>query len=142
MNPFSELLAQDVMNSPVLSASPETDIEDVEQEFVRHGVSAMPVVQQGQIVGIISRSDLMLVPVLSAAIKSGVTAAGLTDQSQPTFRVIDMMTRHVVQCSPESELALVAADMLHQHVHHVVVIRDGEAVGVISSLDIVQLIVQ
>ena len=142
MNPFSELLAQDVMNSPVLSASPETGIEEVEQEFVRHGVSAMPVVQQGQIVGIISRSDLMLVPVLSAAIKSGVTAAGLTDQSPPTFRVSDLMTRHVVQCSPESELALVAADMLHQHVHHIVVVRGGEVVGVISSLDVVQLMVQ
>ncbi|NQV27322.1 MAG: CBS domain-containing protein [Rhodopirellula sp.] len=142
MNPYSELLAQDVMNSPVLSTSPETDVDDVEQEFVRHGVSAMPVVQQGQIVGIISRSDLMLVPVLAAAIESGVTAAGIISQPKPVFLVRDIMTRQVVQCSPETELGLVAADMVHQHVHHIVVVRDGLAVGVISSLDIVQLTVQ
>lgn len=142
MNPYSELLAQDVMNSPVLSISPESDVDDVEQEFVRHGVSVMPVVQQGQIVGIIRRSDLMLVPVLSAAIESGATAAGITSPSQPVFRVCDLMTRQVVQCSPETELAMVAADMLHHHVHHIVVVRNGEAVGVISSLDIVQLTVQ
>lgn len=142
MNPFSELLAQDVMNAPVLTTTPEIVVDDVEQEFVRHGVSAMPVIQQGQIVGIISRSDLMLIPVLSAAIGSGVMAAGITDRASPTFRVSDLMTRHVAQCSPETELALVAADMLHQHVHHIVVVRDGEPAGVISSLDIVQLMLQ
>lgn len=141
MNTFSELLAQDVMNSPVLSASPESDVDQLEQEFVRHGVSAMPVVQQGQIVGIISRSDLMLLPVLSAAIESCVIAAGISDQPKPTIRVCDLMTRDVVQCSPETELALVAADMVHRHVHHVVVVRNNEPVGVISSLDIVQLTV-
>ena len=142
MNPFSELLAQDVMNSPVLSTSPESGVDRVEGEFVRHGVSAMPVIQDGQIVGIISRSDLMLVPVLSATIVSGAMTAGITDRPRPVFLVRDLMTRHVVQCSPETELPLVAADMVHQHVHHVVVVCKDKPVGVISSLDIVQLSVQ
>lgn len=142
MNPFSELLAQDVMNSPVLSTTPESDVEQVEQDFVRHGVSAMPVVQNGEIVGIISRSDLMLVPVLTATIESGVIAAGLTDRPKPEFRVRELMPRHVVQCSLETELALVAADMVHQHVHHVVVVSADKPVGVISSLDIVRLTVR
>ena len=141
MNTFSELLAQDVMSSPVLSISPVSDIDQLEQEFVRHGVSAMPVVEQGQVVGIISRSDLMRMPVLSAAIESSMIAAGFSSQSKPTFRVCDLMTRDVVQCSPETELALVAADMVRRHVHHVVVVRSNEPVGVISSLDIVQLTV-
>ena len=141
MNTFSELLAQDVMSSPVFSTSPESGVDQLEQEFVRHGVSAMPVVQQRQIVGIISRSDLMQLPVLSAAIEAGVIAAGISGQSKPTFRVGDLMARDVVQCSPETELALVAADMVRRHVHHVVVVRNNEPVGIISSLDIVQLTV-
>ena len=141
MNAFSELLAQDVMSSPVWSISPEAGIDQLEQEFVRHGVSAMPVVQQAKIVGIISRSDLMLVPVLSAAIESRGIAAGISSQSKPTFRVSDLMACEIVQCSPETKLDLVAADMVRQHVHHVVVVRNNEPVGIISSLDIVQLTV-
>jgi predicted transcriptional regulator len=141
MNVFSTLLAQDVMSSPVFSISPESGVDEVEQEFVRHGVSAMPVVQQRQIVGIISRSDLMLLPVLSAAIESGAIAAGISGQSKPIFRVCDLMARDVVQCSPETELAQVAADMVHRHVHHVVLVRENEPVGIISSLDIVRLTV-
>ena len=92
MNPFSELLAQDVMNSPVLSTTPGSDVDQVERDFVRHGVSAMPVVQDGQIVGIISRSDLMLVPVLTATIESGAMAAGITDRPKPVFRVSVQLT--------------------------------------------------
>jgi len=141
MNTFSALLAQDVMSTPVWSTSPESSVDQVEQEFVRHGVSAMPVVQHRQIVGIISRSDLMLLPVLSATIESCVIAAGISGQPQPTFRVCDLMKRDVVQCSPETELTLVAADMVHRHVHHVVVVRNNEPVGIISSLDIVKLTV-
>ncbi len=141
MNTFGALLAQDVMSAPVWSTSPESSVDQVEQEFVRHGVSAMPVVQHRQIVGIISRSDLMLLPVLSATIESCVIAAGISGQPQPTFRVCDLMKRDVVQCSPETELTLVAADMVHLHVHHVVVVRNNEPVGIISSLDIVKLTV-
>ncbi|MEQ9410667.1 MAG: CBS domain-containing protein [Fuerstiella sp.] len=141
MTTFSELLAQDVMSSPVISTSPESGIDELEQEFVRHGVSAMPVVQQRRIVGIISRSDLMQVPVLAAAIESAVVAAGISGQPEPSFRVSDLMTPDVVECSPDTRLALVAADMVERHVHHVIVIRDNEPVGVISSLDIVKLTV-
>ena len=139
MNTFSALLAQDVMSSPVFSTSPESSVDQLEQEFVRHGVSAMPVVQHLQIVGIISRSDLMLLPVLAAAIDSCAISAGISGQPKATFRVRDLMNRDVVQCSPETELALVAADMVQHHVHHVVVVRNNEPVGIISSLDIVKL---
>ena len=141
MNTFSVLLAQDVMSSPVFSILPESSVDQLEQEFVRHGVSAMPVVQHRQIVGIISRSDLMLLPVLSAAIESCVIAAEISGQPKQTFRVCDLMKRVVVQCSPETELTMVAADMVNRHVHHVVVVRNNEPVGIISSLDIVKLTV-
>lgn len=140
MNPFSELQAQDVMNAPVLTTSSNADIEHVEQDFVRHGVSAMPVVQNDQIVGVISRSDLMLVPVLTAAIESSTATAGVADHSsETTFRVGDLMKRRVVQCAPETPLGMIAADMVHHHVHHVVVVRDDKPIGIVSSLDIVQL---
>lgn len=132
MNSFSELLAQDVMNAPVLSTTPDADTDQVENQFLRHGVSAMPVVQHGQIVGVISRTDLMLLPALTAAIESG----------EQSLLVRDLMKRDVVRCAPDTPLGAVAADMVHRHVHHVLVVRDEEPVGVISSLDIVQLTVR
>lgn len=142
MNPFRELLAQDVMNSPVLSTTPEAGTDEVEQEFLRHGVSAMPVVHNGQTVGVISRTDLMMLPALNAAIESGVAAAGIAETPPTALLVRDLMKRAVVQCAPDTPLPVVAADMVHQHVHHVLVVRNDEPVGVISSLDIVALTVE
>ncbi|MCX7396653.1 MAG: CBS domain-containing protein [Planctomycetales bacterium] len=69
MNRFSEPLAQDAMSAPVWSTLPDLSVDQLEQEFVCRGISAMPVVEHRQIVGIISRSDLMLLPVLWAAIE-------------------------------------------------------------------------
>jgi CBS domain-containing protein len=112
MNRFSELFAQDVMSAPVWSTSPDLSVDQLEQEFVRRGISAMPVFERRRIVGIISRSDLMLLPVLWAAIESCAIAAGISDQAKPVFRVDDFMNRDVVQCSPETELSQVAADMV------------------------------
>ena len=80
----------------------------------------------------------MLLPVLSAAIESCVIAAGISGQPKPTLRVCDLMRQDVVKCSPQTELAMVAADMVNRNVHHVVVVRDNEPVGIISSLDIVR----
>lgn len=51
------------------------------------------------------------------------------------------MNRNVVQCSPETELSQVTADMVNRHVHHVVMVKDGEPVGILSTLDIVNLTV-
>ena len=141
MNRFSEPLAQDAMSAPVWSTLPDLSVDQLEQEFVCRGISAMPVVEHRQIVGIISRSDLMLLPVLWAAIESCAIAAGISDQSKPRFRVDDLMNRDVVQCSPETELSQVTADMVNRHVHHVVMVKDGEPVGILSTLDIVNLTV-
>jgi CBS domain-containing protein len=52
------------------------------------------------------------------------------------------MNRNVVQCSPETELSQVTADMVNRHVHHVVMDKDGEPVGILSTLDMVKLTVE
>jgi predicted transcriptional regulator len=59
MSTFSELLAQHVMSTPVLSTSPESSINQLEREFVRHGLSAMSVVEHRQIICIISTLDIL-----------------------------------------------------------------------------------
>jgi len=59
MSIFSELLDQQVMNTPVLSTSHGSSVNQLDREFVRHGVSAMPVVKLRQINGIISTLDIV-----------------------------------------------------------------------------------
>jgi crotonyl-CoA carboxylase/reductase len=52
-------------------------------------------------------------------------------------RVADLMHRGVIGCAPDDTLARVAAIMVDENVHALVVMDDGQAVGVVSQTDMV-----
>lgn len=51
--------AVDLMSSPVVSVSPEDDIEQAATLMVEKHVHSLPVIERGELVGILSRSDLV-----------------------------------------------------------------------------------
>lgn len=58
--PTSErLTAKDIMTSPVKTAAPWDDLEEVSRRLLKHHIGRMPVVDDGRLVGIVSRRDLM-----------------------------------------------------------------------------------
>ncbi|WP_424357099.1 CBS domain-containing protein [Methanocella sp. MCL-LM] len=50
---------KDVMHKEVWTTTPETDIEDAAAEMVRRKVNRLPVVKAGQLVGIVTRDDII-----------------------------------------------------------------------------------
>lgn len=48
-----------VMNSPVITAAPDDRIEDAALKMVDHKISALPVVDAGQLIGILTITDLL-----------------------------------------------------------------------------------
>ncbi|MBT9152616.1 MAG: CCA-adding enzyme [Firmicutes bacterium] len=50
--------AKDIMSTPVKSVNPETTMEEAGHTMLRSGHSGLPVVQDGRLIGIISRRDL------------------------------------------------------------------------------------
>ena len=50
---------RDVMHKEVWTTTPEADIEDAAAEMVRRKVNRLPVVKAGQLVGIVTRDDII-----------------------------------------------------------------------------------
>ena len=50
---------REVMSSPVVTVPPDMRLKDVADLLVRHGISAVPVVDDGELVGIVSEADLV-----------------------------------------------------------------------------------
>ena len=48
-----------VMKSPVLTASPDTDVRYIARLFVEQRIGALPIVTDGELAGIIARSDVL-----------------------------------------------------------------------------------
>ncbi len=51
--------ATDVMTSKVTTIGPDTEIEDLAELMVKHGVNPVPVIENDQLIGIVSRADLI-----------------------------------------------------------------------------------
>lgn len=56
---LGDMPAESVMTSPIVSVSPETTIEEARDLLVRHDVGRLPVLEEGRLVGIISRTDVL-----------------------------------------------------------------------------------
>ena len=50
---------RDIMKKTVHSISPEDDLEEASSRMVRHKVNRLPVIENGKLVGIVARSDII-----------------------------------------------------------------------------------
>jgi CBS domain-containing protein len=52
-------LARDVMTETVVSIGPDEELESLAEIMVKQRVNPLPVVEDGRLVGIVSRSDII-----------------------------------------------------------------------------------
>lgn len=50
---------KDIMKKKVYSTSPDSSLEDASDTMVRHKVNRLPVIEDGKLVGILARSDII-----------------------------------------------------------------------------------
>ncbi len=53
-----DAMVEDIMTAPLILATPNLRIKDAAQLMQRYGVRRLPVLQKGEVVGIISSSDI------------------------------------------------------------------------------------
>lgn len=152
------LLARDVMQREVVSVSPDTSLEELEEVFLRHRIGGAPVLEDGRVVGIVSRSDVVRqLQVERGRIAGSADALEPFDADERTeedrdrvsdalgarlqdLHVRDAMIKSVVAVAPDASLREVAERMLSGRVHRLLVVEDARLCGVITSLDLVGLV--
>ena len=163
MIPPSELRVRDVMSrKPLVTIGPDATLAELERVLIEHRVTGVPVVERGKVVGVISRSDVV------RQISVGRTLAeiavdyyhdlrgpvgsgqGLAEDAElsgrivgdrlETTRVRDAMAERVIAVSPSDYVARAAREMLERGIHRVLVLEEGALVGIVSSLDLVALL--
>jgi CBS domain-containing protein len=59
LNKAAGLTAREIMSEHVLTAAPSEDLEPVARRMVEHRIGRLPVLEDGRLVGIVSRRDLL-----------------------------------------------------------------------------------
>lgn len=123
-------MVSELMHQGVLTCTAETPIQDAARMMVEQDVSALVVVnQQGYLIGVLSRTDLVRLRMLSQ--DKGRW------RSQP---VSDIMAKTVMTVQASDTLQQASELMMNRHIHRVVVVEEEEQgakpIGILSITDI------
>lgn len=110
-------LVRDVMSAAVITATEETPIEELATIILRRGIKRLPVVRNGQVVGIVSRVDLlrMLYPTPPVDCIAGVRQAGPSSRQQDLD--LQGLVSRTLECLPWYRAWPVETNVLHGAVH-------------------------
>lgn len=140
--------ASDIMSSPVITVGPDTQVRHIAALLDKHRISAVPVMEHGKLVGIVSEADLLHRHEIGT---DGIASSGswwlrlfTADQSVADYvkshatRARDIMTRDVASVQPDTPVAKIARLLEKRGVKRVPVLQDGQLVGIVSRSNLVQ----
>jgi CBS domain-containing protein len=151
------LTVERIMQSKPKTVSPDMTLVDLERLFLSTSFTGFPVVKEGRLVGVISRSDIVrsLVTERSRAEQlsdfyCGAPTLSTEDPAQSLEataaqvgvrlaeqRVEDAMSHNVVSVESSETLQRLAKLMVDGHLHRLPVVNGNRLVGLITSMDLV-----
>ncbi len=119
---------QDILTekgADVATVGPEETIQQAASVLSRLGIGALPVLQDGNLVGIISERDIAY-------------SVGVKGVRTSTRQVQELMTPDPATCSPDEAVDDVLERMTQRGVRHFPVMEHGRLAGIVSIRDLVR----
>lgn len=147
-----ELTVKDVMRRQVPVAGPESTIAELARMMVEHRVPGVPVVANGELVGIVTEADLIQreaavdVPSVFAFLDAVVVADAGTPFAEELRRVAattakDLMSSPVISIRDIATLSELATLILQRRINPIPVVdADRQIVGLATRTGIIELI--
>lgn len=116
---------------PIVIGSDQPAAE-AERLLKTYRVGGLPVVDQDELVGVISQADLMV-----------ARSSEMIGANWQRMRVRHLMTSPAVTIHATATLAHAAKLMIQRHIHRLVVVDDdGEPIGVLTTLDLLRALTE
>lgn len=141
--------ARDVMTAPVITVTPDTGVSEIATLLLDHRISAVPVVDGGTMVGIVSEGDLIRrLETSTERPRSGwlelllnrdIQAAGFVKEHGTRAR--EVMTADVLTVMPDADLAEVAHLLERRRIKRVPVVEEGALVGIVSRSNLLRALI-
>jgi len=127
------MIVSDFMTVDPVTAAPETSIHDALVTMDLHGVRHLPVVSDGQLVGVVSDRDLLG--------QAGWSLPAGGDPAAPDeTRVEELMQKDAVTVNPSDAVVAAAVELSIRGIGCLPVIQDGKLVGIVSETDLLRLV--
>lgn len=131
-------LVQDWMTPNPITVNSRTPLPDAHQLMMTHRIRRLPVVDDGVLVGIVTRGDIR------GAQPSEATSLSIYEIHYLLSRLTvgQIMSRPVITVTPDMTVQTAAALMLKHKIAGLPVVEDGRVVGIITESDIFRMVAQ
>ncbi|HET8687740.1 MAG TPA: CBS domain-containing protein, partial [Methanosarcina sp.] len=121
---LENILVRDIMTKDVVSVSPSMNVEDLVKFMFEKRHMGYPVMEGDSLKGIVTFTDIQRVPYLE----------------RPVTQVSDIMTRDVISVPSDAQASDVLRLVSSKNIGRVMVIDNGEVVGILSRTDLVRIL--
>jgi CBS domain-containing protein len=134
----------DVMVREVVTVEPETPLKEVARVLVEHGISGVPVVDDGRVLGVVSESDFIMKERAHEPRRRSPLTWLIGDRLHAVAVVEartagQAMTAPAVTIEPAATVHEAAVRMAGRNVNRLPVVESGTLVGIITRGDLVRL---
>jgi CBS domain-containing protein len=121
-----------------ITVNSRTPLPDAHQIMMTHRIRRLPVVDDGVLVGIVTRGDIR------GAQPSEATSLSIYEIHYLLSRLTvgQIMSRPVITVAPDMTVQAAAALMLQHKIAGLPVVEDGRVVGIITESDIFRMVAQ
>ncbi len=119
----------DTKGTETQTTGPDTTVYDAISVLAEHRIGAMPVLDNGKLVGIFSERDY-------------TTKIALKDLSSRNTTVKDIMTPKPLCVGPADKVSDCMRVMSEHHIRHLPVIENGTLIGIISIKDLLTSMIE
>ncbi|MFI5266723.1 MAG: CBS domain-containing protein [Chloroflexota bacterium] len=141
----------EVMTTPAVTVPPDMKVAAVARTLLDHALRAVPVVENGSLIGIITETDLLVrdaklhFPTYLGILENLLPVGGDANLEDELRRVLavtarEIMTEDVHTATPDDDLGEVAHQMVQRHLHAVPVVKHGVLEGMLFPSDVVRLV--
>jgi CBS domain-containing protein len=141
---------RDVMTREVVAADPATTVNLVARLMADRGISGVPIIEDGRVVGIVTELDLIVrntrlePPAFFQLLDARIpleTPSHYRERLRHMLGTLarDVMTEKVVTVGPDEDLEVLAELMVRRRVNPVPVVEDGRLVGIVARSDIIAM---
>nr|WP_319392105.1 CBS domain-containing protein [uncultured Desulfobacter sp.] len=146
--------AKDIMETEVISITPETDISRAVELLLNNHINGVPVVgANGRLEGILCQSDLIfqqktisLPPILTFL--DGIIPLSSSKKLENEMKkiaagtVAQAMVSDPVTVTPDTPVSDIAAMMVERHFHTIPVVENGKVIGIVGKEDVLRTLIK
>lgn len=156
----SGVAVRDVMQHQVITVEPDLTVRELAQRLLDHGISGAPVVDEaGRAVGVVSATDVMRAASGEEEARRHPAPGGFYRDEERTAEpggrfvtrlrdddrldhilVEDIMTPATFSVRPSTPVERLAGVLRDLRLHRALVVEDGRLVGIVSSLDVLDVV--